>query len=81
VIFRPWFVGRDEAWFALVLNLATLFSTIRWQRRLQGQMAATGYDETKVRLLIRTNWIRTTSYLMLAVLCLAILLRVLEGAA
>ena len=81
VIFRPWFVGRDEAWFALVLNLATLFSTIRWQRRLQGQMAATGYDETKVRLLIRTNWIRTTSYLVLALLSVAILLRVLEGAA
>jgi hypothetical protein len=79
VIFRPWFVG-DEAWFALVLNLATVFSTIRWQRRLQGQMAATGYDETKVRLLIRTNWIRTISYLMLVVLCLAILLRVLPGA-
>ena len=81
VIFRPWFVGRDEAWFALVLNLATLFSTIRWQRRLQGQMAATGYDETKVRLLIRTNWIRTTSYLLLALLSVAILLRVLEGSA
>ena len=81
VIFRPWFVGRDEAWFVLVLNLATVFSTIRWQRRLQGQMAATGYDETKVRLLIRTNWIRTISYLMLALLCVAILLRVLEGAA
>ena len=64
----------------VVLSLATLFSTFRWQRRLQGDMAATGYDETKVRLLIRTNWIRTISYLMLAVLCLAILLRVLEGA-
>ena len=80
VIFRPWFVGRDEAWFALVLNLVTVFSTIRWQRRLQGQMAATGYDETKVHLLIRTNWIRTISYLMLAVLCVAILMRVLPGA-
>jgi predicted ABC-type exoprotein transport system permease subunit len=64
----------------VVLSLATLFSTFRWQRRLQGDMAVTGYDETKVRLLIRTNWIRTISYLMLAVLCLAILLRVLEGA-
>ncbi len=81
VIFRPSCVGRDEAWFAVVLNLATLFSTFRWQRRLQGDMATTGYDETKVRLLIRTNWIRTISYLLLAVLSVAILLRVLPGAA
>jgi hypothetical protein len=81
VIFRPSFVGRDEAWFAVMLNLAPLFSTFRWQRRLQGDMAVNGYDETKVRLLIRTNWIRTISYLTLAVLCVAILLRVLPGTA
>lgn len=46
------------------------------ERRLQGEMAATGYDETKVRALIRTNWVRTISYLLLAVLCISILLRV-----
>ena len=80
VIFRPSFVRPYEAWLALALNLVTLFSTFRWQRRLQGDMAVTGYDETKVRLLIRTNWIRTTSYLVLALLSVAILLRVLEGA-
>ena len=77
VVFRPSFVRPYEAWAALALNLITLFSTFRWQRRLQGEMAATGYDETKVRLLIRTNWIRTISYLLLALLCVAILLRVL----
>ena len=77
VIFRPSFVRPYEAWAALVLNLITLFSTFRWQRRLQAEMATTGYDETKVRLLIRTNWIRTISYLILALLCLSILLRVL----
>ena len=81
VIFRPSFIGPDEAWFAVVLNLVTVFSTVRWQRRLQGGMAVTGYDETKVRLLISTNWIRTTSYLALALLSVAILMRVLEGAA
>jgi hypothetical protein len=77
VIFRPSFVRRYEAWAALALNLITLFSTFRWQRPLQAEMATSGYDETKVRLLIRTNWIRTISYLLLALLCVAMLLRVL----
>ena len=79
VIFRPSFVRPYEAWLAIALNLVTLFSTFRWQRPLQGEMAVTGYDETKVRVLIRTNWIRTISYLMLALLCISILLRVLPG--
>jgi len=79
VIFRPSFVRPYEAWLAVALNLVTLFSTFRWQRHLQGEMAVTGYDETKVRVLIRTNWIRTISYLMLALLCISILLRVLPG--
>ena len=52
---------------------------IRWQRRIQGEMAIAGYNETKVRVLIRTNWIRTISYLLLALLCISILLRVLPG--
>jgi hypothetical protein len=77
VIFRPSFVRPYEAWAALALNLVTLFSTFRWQRPLQAEMATSGYDETKVRLLIRTNWIRTISYLLLALLCVAMLLRVL----
>lgn len=77
LIFRPSFVRPYEAWAALALNLITLFSTFRWQRPLQGEMAATGYDDTKVSVLIRTNWIRTISYLLLALLCASILLRVL----
>ena len=77
VIFRPSFVRPYEAWAALALNLITLFSTFRWQRPLQGEMATAGYDDAKVRLLIRTNWIRTISYLLLALLCASILLRIL----
>jgi hypothetical protein len=80
VTFRPSFVRPYEAWAALALNLITLFSTFRWQRPLQAEMATRGYDEKKVRLLIRTNWIRTISYLILALLCLSILLRVLPVA-
>jgi len=77
VVFRPSFVRPYEAWAALALNLITLFSTFRWQRPLQGEMATAGYDETKVSLLIRTNWIRTIAYLLLALLCASILLRIL----
>ena len=79
VIFRPSFVRPAEAWLALALNLVTLFSTFRWQRRIQGEMAVTGYEEGKIRVLIRTNWIRTISYLLLALLCISILVRVLPG--
>jgi hypothetical protein len=78
VVFRPSFVRPYEAWAALALNLITLFSTFRWQRPLQAEMATSGYDDTKVRLLIRTNWIRTISYLLLALLCLSIVLRVVR---
>jgi hypothetical protein len=77
VIFRPSFVRPYEAWAALALNLITLFSTFRWQRPLQAAMATTGYDEANILLLIRTNWIRTISYLILALLCVSILLRIL----
>jgi hypothetical protein len=74
--FPPWFVRPLEAWAALALNLVALFSTFRWQRPLQGEMAATGYDDTKVRTLIRTNWIRTLCYWILSALAIWILLRV-----
>jgi hypothetical protein len=77
LIFRPSVVRPYEAWIALALNLITLFSTFRWQRPLQGEMATDGYDETKIRVLIRTNWIRTISYLLVALLCVSILLRIL----
>ena len=73
--FTPWFVRPLEAWSALALNLVALFSTFKWQRPLQGEMATTGYDEAKIRTVIRTNWIRTISYWLLSVLAISILLR------
>jgi hypothetical protein len=80
VILRPSFVPPYEAWGALALNLVTLFSTFRWQRRLQGEMAVAGYDEMRVRVLIRTNWIRTICYWLLAGVAISILVRVLLAA-
>ena len=73
--FTPWFVRPLEAWAALALNLVALFSTFKWQRPLQGEMATTGFDEVKIRTVIRTNWIRTLSYWLLSALAISILLR------
>ena len=47
-----------------------IVSTMIWQGRLHGALAATGYDEKRVSLLIRTNWIRTAALLTQAVIAL-----------
>ncbi len=75
---RPSFVRPIEGYAAFWLNFFAFMSTALWQRRLHGEMAVTGYDEGKVRLLIRTNWIRTISYWLLAALAISILVRVLR---
>jgi hypothetical protein len=77
IVHRPGFIGRYEAAAGLLLNLVALGSTLVWQRRIQGDMAATGYDEEKVHTLIMTNWIRTAAHLLLAILVIIILVRVL----
>jgi hypothetical protein len=77
MVYRPGFIRPYEAAAGLGLNLVALGSTLVWQRRIQGEMAATGYDEAKVRTLIMTNWIRTAAHLLLAILVIMILLRVL----
>lgn len=77
MVYRPGFIRPYEAAAGLGLNLIALGSTLVWQRRIQGEMAATGYDEEKVHTLITTNWIRTAAHLLLAILVIMILLRVL----
>jgi len=67
---RPVFVTRWAAAAAVVLNSVNIVSTMIWQGRLHGVLAATGYDEQRVRLLIRTNWIRTAALLAQAVIAL-----------
>ena len=69
---RPPFMSASEAMAALALNLVQLASTAIWQRRLQSEMATTGYDEAKTRLLVTTNWIRTLAFLAQAVLAVVI---------
>ena len=78
LFFRPPFVGALEGAAAFVLNFIAFMSTFLWQRKVQGEMAITGYDEGKVRLLIRTNWIRTICYWLQAVLAISILLHLLR---
>ncbi|HEX9084532.1 MAG TPA: hypothetical protein VF836_07320 [Gemmatimonadaceae bacterium] len=78
VFFRPAFVTTFEGAAAFWLNFFAFMSTALWQRRLQGDMALTGYNEEKIRLLIRTNWIRTISYWLLSALAISILVRVLR---
>jgi hypothetical protein len=63
---RPPFMTFIEAVGCFLLNLAALISTLIWQRKLQEEMAATGYDDAKIKLLLSTNWIRTCAFLIQA---------------
>ncbi len=77
VVTRPRFMNPGEAVAALGLNVIQLASTFVWQRRLQAEMAETGYDAGKTRLLVSTNWIRTVSFLVQALVATTIVLRAL----
>lgn len=76
---RPPFMRAGEAAAAFGLNLVQLASTAIWQRKLQAEMAVSGYDEAKTRLLITTNWIRTIAFLVQALLAMAIVIRGIEA--
>ncbi|MGZ4934911.1 MAG: hypothetical protein ACXV49_10510, partial [Halobacteriota archaeon] len=78
VVSRPAFVTNAEGVEAFALNFFAFMSTLLWQRRLQGEMAVTGYDEAKVRLLIRTNWIRVVCYWLQGALAISIVVRVMR---
>jgi hypothetical protein len=75
LFYRPQFVRPAEAIGFVILNLIAFGSTFTWQRRLHSEMAGSGYDEAKVQRLIATNWIRTISHLLIAVLAVLILAR------
>ena len=77
VIRRPPFMTSASAVLVLVLNIAQLVSSIGWQRRLQAEMAETGFDARKTQLLVASNWIRTIAFLVQAALATQILLSAL----
>lgn len=73
MFFRPAFMSTLEAIVSLALNIIAFISTFRWQRKLQSEMANTGYDDGKIKLLISTNWIRTIIFILLGILTIWIL--------
>lgn len=69
---RPGFMSGTEAIISFSLNIIALVSTFAWQRKIQGEMAITGYDESKIRLLIVTNRIRVIAFLAQAIMAVSI---------
>ena len=78
LFFRPVFMSESQAILSLVLNIIALVSTFAWQRKVQAQMAITGYDENKINLLNSTNWIRTVAFLVQAILAISITLKAIK---
>ena len=74
IFIRPGFMTTWEATVSLALNIIAFISTFKWQRKLQSEMADTGYDEEKIKLLLSTNWIRTIAFILLGILTISILI-------
>ncbi len=70
---RPVFMTNPEAIASLALNIIAFISTLKWQRKLQSDMATIGYDDKKIKLLLSTNWIRTIAFILLGILTVSIL--------
>ncbi|MGI8600087.1 MAG: hypothetical protein ACR2KB_12615 [Chitinophagaceae bacterium] len=75
---HPAFMTNNEAILSLALNIIGFISTFKWQRKLQAEMAETGYDEAKIKLLPSTNWIRTISFIILGILTIIIFIRAVK---
>ena len=78
VFVRPVFMSINFAIVSLALNIIAFISTVKWQRKLQSDMANTGYDEVKIKLLLSTNWIRTIAFVLLGILTISILVRAIK---
>lgn len=75
---RPVFMPGTVTILSLALNIIALVSTFVWQRKLQGEMAITGYDESKINLLISTNRIRTIAFLIQAIMAVSIIINAVK---
>ena len=75
---RPVFMPLTVTILSLALNIIALVSTFVWQRKLQGEMAITGYDESKINLLVSTNWIRTIAFLIQAIIAVSIIINAVK---
>ncbi|MBA2249902.1 MAG: hypothetical protein H0W12_06880 [Chitinophagaceae bacterium] len=75
---RPVFMPATAVYISLALNLIAFISTFAWQRKLQGEMAVSGYDELKIKRLNATNWIRTFAFLTQAVIAVAVVMNAIK---
>lgn len=75
---RPIFMSGAEVILSLSLNIIAFVSTLIWQRKIQGEMAITGYDENKINLLLSTNWIRVIAFLTQAILAVSVMVIALK---
>lgn len=75
LFYRPAFMPFSAAAFSFALNIIAFVSTFIWQRNIQAQMAVTGFDEKKIRLLCSTNWIRTIAFFIQAILAVTIIIK------
>ncbi|HEV3251921.1 MAG TPA: hypothetical protein VGZ71_13265 [Puia sp.] len=75
---RPKFMPESITILSLVLNITALVSTFAWQRKLQGEMAIEGYDENKINLLISTNWIRTATFNLQAIIAVSVIINAVK---
>jgi hypothetical protein len=75
---RPAFMSTNSAMASLALNIIAFISTFKWQRKLQSDMADTGYDEAKIKLLLSTNWIRTIAFMLLGILTISVLVMAIK---
>ena len=75
---RPVFMSLPLTILSLALNIIALVSTFVWQRKLQGEMAITGYDESKINLLVSTNWIRTIAFLIQSIIAVSIIINAVK---
>ena len=74
VFVGPEFMPKSIAALTLILNIIAFVSTATWQRKLQGELAVSGYDEIKIFLLISTNWIRTLAFFIQALIAVAVVM-------
>jgi len=74
VFSRPSFMSFIEAVFSVILNLVALTSTFLGQRKIQTEMAETGYNEESISFLISTNWIRTFCYFTISLMAVIIVI-------
>ncbi len=75
---RPVFMSATITILSLALNVIALVSTFVWQRKLQGEMAISGYDESKINLLISTNRVRTIAFLAQAIIAVSITINAMK---